>query len=216
MTDGASSPESDIARRLRDGFERIGAAMRAEHWARAGEAGLNPTQARALAFVAASPSGARVGAVAAHLGVTQPTATDSLAALTRKGLVGKTVDVADARAAALRATPLGEETAHGLAAAVTATDHALDTLTLAEKTALLDSVVKIIRALQNAGAISPQRLCATCDYFRPHAHQDAAAPHHCALVDAAFGAEALRLDCPEHVAAAPERAAEMWREFTRA
>jgi hypothetical protein len=95
-------------------------------------------------------------------------------------------------------------------------DRALATLSRAEQTALLGSVVKIIRALQTAGAIAPQRLCVSCSHFRPHAHAEAEAPYHCALTDSAFGAAALRLDCPEHVAAPPERQAEMWRVFAGA
>jgi hypothetical protein len=33
------------------------------------------------------------------------------------------------------------------------------------------------------------------------------APHHCAFVNAAFGAAALRLDCADHEEAGPEEAA---------
>jgi len=74
---------------------------------------------------------------------------------------------------------------------ITATERALETLSTREQTELLQLVIKTIRALQVSGAIAPQRMCVTCQYFRPNTHKDPHAPHHCAYVDAAFGAEGL-------------------------
>jgi hypothetical protein len=41
-------------------------------------------------------------------------------------------------------------------------------------------------------------MCVTCACFQPHRHAEAAAPHHCDFVDAAFGDAALRIDCVDH------------------
>ena len=92
-------------------------------------------------------------------------------------------------------------------------ERALETLPQEEQTELLRLIVKTIRALQVAGAIAPQRLCVTCKYFRPHAHENPSAPHHCDYVDAAFGVEALRLDCAEHEPAPAAQQESAWRSF---
>jgi DNA-binding MarR family transcriptional regulator len=205
-----------LSRRLREGLDRIGAAMRADQWGVAEEAGLTPTQLHALTFIAGrGERGMRLGAIADHLGVTQPTATDSIAALVRKGLVDKRADPGDRRALAIRITPAGADVVRAVGLAITATEKALDRLTPQEQSTLLELVIKTIRALQEAKAIPPQRLCVTCRHFRPYVHEDAELPHHCALVDAAFGGRHLRLDCGEHDAAAPEARDAAWRIFDR-
>jgi hypothetical protein len=68
-----------------------------------------------------------------------------------------------------------------------------------EQAALLRILVKMIRVLQDQGAIPVARMCASCRFFRPHAHPDPDRPHHCAFVDAPFGDRELRLECPDHV-----------------
>jgi len=212
----ATPSDPPLKRRLRDGLERISAAMRADRWAVAETAGLNPTQAHVLTFIAGrDEKGVRVRAIADHLGVAQPTATDSVAALIRKGLLKKSADIDDARAVAIRITPAGRDIVRGIGLAITSTERALETLSTREQTALLQLIIKTIRALQIAGAISPQRMCVTCRHFRPYAHDDARTPHHCAYVDAAFGAEALRLDCGEHDALTATDGEIVWKEYAR-
>jgi DNA-binding MarR family transcriptional regulator len=206
--DALSSP---LSRRLREGLERIGAAMRAERWGAA--EGLNPTQLDALAFVAGRETGVRLRAVAEHLGVSQPTATDSVAALVRKGFLTKTADPEDGRAVVLRATIAGRALSRDIDHSETAIDRALSSLPAEEQQTLLALVIKTIRALQEATAIPPQRLCVTCRHFRPYAHEDPELPHHCALVDAPFGGRHLRLDCPEQEEAPPAERDAAWSAF---
>ena len=66
------------------------------------------------------------------------------------------------------------------------------------------------------GSCAPAVHGATCTHFRPHAHADAACPHHCTFVDAAFGDANLRLDCGDHEPAPAEAAAALWRRFAAA
>lgn len=200
-----------LARKLRDGLERLGAALRADQWDALAQTPLNPTQAQILNFVARR-AGARVGAIAAALGVSQPTATDSIAALERKRLVARRAEPQDARATTVAATARGRALAKSVESRVGATERALASLDVGEQAQLLRLVIKLIRNLQREGAIAPQRMCVSCRHFRPYAHDDAAAPHHCAFVDAAFGDESLRLDCADHAAA--QDAEELWRQFS--
>ncbi|MGJ0509747.1 MAG: MarR family winged helix-turn-helix transcriptional regulator [Methylocystis sp.] len=213
MTCVASDPL--LTRRIRDGLDRICAVMRADQWAIAGTAGLNPTQTYVLTFIAGrAEKGVRVGAIAAQLGVSQPTATDSIAALVRKGLLTKTSDPQDARAVTMRITQAGCDIVRGIGLVITATERALETLSDREQTELLQLVIKTIRALQIAGALSPQRMCVTCRYFRPNVHNESKTPHHCDYVGAAFGAQSLRLDCSDHEALSPSDEAVLWRSYT--
>jgi DNA-binding MarR family transcriptional regulator len=211
------SPSQQLTRRLRDGLDRICVVMRADQWAIAGAVGLNPTQTHVLTFIAGrGEKGVRVGTIATQLGVTQPTATDSIASLVRKGFLTKAPDPEDTRAVIVRVTRVGRDIVRGIGLAITATERALETLSLREQTELLRLVIKTIRALQVAGAIAPQRMCVSCRYFRPNAHEDQRAPHHCAYVDAAFGAEGLRIDCDEHEALPEADRGAVWTRYVKA
>jgi DNA-binding MarR family transcriptional regulator len=207
---------SAISSRLRDGFDRVGSVLRAEHWSATTALGLNPTQANVLAFLAgriAEP--VRVKEIAVQLGVSQPTATDSIAALERKELVQKTVLAHDARSVGVRITSHGRKILKAIGMATSATEVSLAGLSQDEQTALLLLLIKLIRSLQMKGSIPVQRLCVTCKYFRPNFHSDAINPHHCAFVDGAFGERHLRLDCSDHESADPAAQAATWLAFNK-
>lgn len=197
------------------GLARIGTFLRAEQWRRAETATMTPTQAQILVQLTARGP-ARVTALAEEIAVTQPTASDAVAALVRKGHVEKRPDPADARATLLHPTPSGRSAAEAMAVWPDALLTAVDTLDPHEQAVFLKALTKMIRALQVEGAIPVQRMCATCRFFRPNVHDDPAAPHHCAFVDAAFGDAALRIDCGEHEAAPDAQAATAWRRFAAA
>lgn len=206
----ASRPAPSLTRRLLDGFERVAAVLRADRRGAAGTTRLSPAQARILSYLS-SRGGASVGEVAAELGVRQPTATGSLASLEKKGLVERHADGKDRRVSALSPTPRGHELTAAIDARSGAVERALSELDANEQAQLLGLIVRLIRNLQLEGAIPPQRMCVTCAYFRPYAHADAANPHHCAFVDAAFGGGGLRLDCGDHQEA--ENRKEIWMKF---
>lgn len=197
------------------GLARIGLFLRAYAWRQADTIGLTPTQAQILVhLVRRGP--ARVGTLADALAVTQPTASDAVAALARKGHVEKRPDPDDGRAARFHAGATARRTVAEMEVWPDALLEAADTLDEAEQGALLNALTRIIRALQVQGAIPVQRMCATCQYFRPNRYPDAAKPHHCAFVDAAFGSTALRLDCSEHVEADAATQRETWARFIQA
>lgn len=203
-----------LPNRLRDGFERVAAVLRADQWTSANALGLNPTQAHVLALLAGRERGGlRVKDIAAHLGVSPPSATDSITALARKGLVRKASEVGDARAVDVHITPEGRALLQAIGMAASATSTALTTLDEAEQAQLLRLLIKLVRSLQIAGAMPVQRLCVTCKHFRPNAHSGALNPHHCAFVNAAFGDRHLRLDCGEHEPADPAAQTAIWTAF---
>lgn len=195
------------------GLSRIGMLLRSEGWRQAEATGLTPTQSQILAhLVARGP--ARIGAIAAEIAVTQPTTSDAVAALVRKGYVEKRPDPADARAAQLHSTDAGTRLAGQLAVWPDALLAAVDMLDDSERAAFLKGLTKMIGALQMRGAIPIQRMCVSCTHFRPNVHSDAARPHHCAFVDAAFGDASLRLDCGDHEEADASARLESWACIT--
>lgn len=184
-----------LSDQLSFGLARLAALARQDDW-RAGEAeGLTPTQADILRVLLQRPEGMRVGAVAAHLAVRQPTASDAVTALERKGLVKKHADPEDGRAQVLRATRSGRALATrwplsfgGVVEAMTPEDQAR----------LHGIVMRTIERLQQQGAISPLRMCFACRYFQPNAHRGKARPHHCGFIDAPLGEADLRADCSDY------------------
>jgi DNA-binding MarR family transcriptional regulator len=197
--------------RLMDGLDRFASAMRADIRRSVASRGLNPAQDAILRLLLARPAGLRVRDLAGHLGVRQPTVTDSVIALERKGLVRRQSDPADARATIVKVT--SDAVAQPAAAVPSLAAAALADLTEVEQVSLLKMLIKLIRSLQLRQAIPPQRLCVTCKYFRPNVHPGAAEPHHCAFVDAPFGNRALRLDCAEHEQARAPEMARNWNAF---
>jgi DNA-binding MarR family transcriptional regulator len=187
-----------LSARVADGLARLAAVARQLDWQEAEPAGLSPTQADILRFVAQRPEGVRLTAAAAHAGVSKPTASDAVAALQRKGLVRKHADRRDARAVSLRATPKGEHVARAWPPSFAPV---IDGLSPEEQARLLGLVVKMIRQLQLQGLIAPQRTCVSCRHFRENVAPRAATPHFCAFVGAAMADRHLRVDCPEHEAA---------------
>jgi DNA-binding MarR family transcriptional regulator len=204
-----------LTTRVREGFDRIAHVQRADLWAAAGEVGLNPTQAQVLGLLARRPGGLRQKEIAVHLAISGPSIADTVAALLRKALVSRVPDPSDARAAIVRTTAKGLSLGNRIAEYSSQLDDALASLPQAAQEQLLVTQVSIIRHLQEAGSIPLQRMCLSCRHFRPHAHQHAAKPHHCAFVDAAIGDRDLRLDCGEHEAADPVVQAATWMAFVK-
>ena len=96
------------------GLAKIGTFLRSQQWRQAEASALTPTQAQILIhLVARGPE--RVTVVADEIAVTQPTASDAVGALVRKGHVTKKPDPEDARAIRLHPTAKGRGAAKELA-----------------------------------------------------------------------------------------------------
>lgn len=188
--------------RIASGFGQIAAFMRMVGWREAEPIGLTPTQTACLSLLSGRGA-SRVTALARLLGVTQPTASDAIAALERKGLVARRPDPGDGRATSIGLTEAGARVVRQTGQPPAALARAIGALEPGERAGLQRALSKTILSLQQQGAIEPQRLCLTCRFFRPFVHSDAEKPHHCAFVDAAFGDASLRVDCGDHEEAGP-------------
>jgi DNA-binding MarR family transcriptional regulator len=198
--------------RIREGLSRMAMIARVDEWQRAKTLGLNPTQLAILTLLEGRRLGMSVKDVAAHLGVSQPTATDSINALERKQLVEKRASLTDKRGVDVHITPQGLTTLQSDAERNLA-QTAVASLDGGEQQDLLVSLIKMIRHLQEQNAIPVQRMCVTCRFFGPFAYPNSERPHHCHLVDSAFGQHELRVDCREHEQADPASRAATWEAF---
>jgi DNA-binding MarR family transcriptional regulator len=198
------------------GLAKIGLVLRHHAWQERAESGLTPTQAQILAHLQARGDALTVGDLAAELGVSSPTISDSLSALVAKGLARKGPSPRHPRATAVHLTAAGRRSARRATAWPDALLAAVDVLDSHEQGVLLRALTKMIRELQERGEIPAARMCAGCRFFRPNAHDDRARPHHCAFVDAPFGDGELRLDCADHEPLPAAEAAALWAAFDRA
>lgn len=197
-------PPLSINHRIREGLARLATVQRVDDWNRAKVSGLNPTQLAILTLLEGrGANGLGVKEIAAHLGVSQPTATDSIQALERKGYLAKRPGETDRRAVRVALTSAGNEALSAADITEDLAEKAIASLDAQEQEDLLLMLIKMIRHLQEAEAIPVQRMCVTCRHFAPFAHADAARPHHCNFVDAAFGQRDLRIDCRDHEEADP-------------
>jgi DNA-binding MarR family transcriptional regulator len=208
--------QRDPAERIATGLHKIGLVLRHGAWREHGRSGLTPTQAQLLALLAASDGPRRLASLAAELGVTAATASDSLSALERKRLVEKRRAAGDGRALAARPTSAGRRLARQLALWPDFLVGAVEELDADERATFQRALVKMIRSLQVQRKIPLARMCVGCSFFRPYAHANEREPHHCAYVDAPFGDAALRIDCADHVPLQPEEADALWSDFLAA
>lgn len=198
--------------RIREGLSRLATVLRADEWGRAKAVGLNPTQLAILDLLQARPDGLSVKEIAAHLGVSQPSATDSINALEKKGHVEKRPGMADGRSVNVHLSAEGVAVLRQ-SASDSFTREAVASLDDEEQQELLVVFVKMIRHLQEKNAIPVQRMCVSCKHFAPFVHADGEHPHHCHFVNASFGQRDLRVDCRDHEQADPSFRAATWEAF---
>lgn len=198
--------------RIREGLARIATIMRVDEWNRAKTLGLNPTQLAILTALDGRVSGLGVKDVAAHLGISQPTATDSLNSLEKKALVERRASAEDRRAVRIHLTASGAEILQSHNQDSLA-ERAVGALAGCEQEDLLLLLITMIRELQEQNKIPEQRMCVTCRYFAPFEHSNPSHPHHCRFVDAAFGQSELRIDCRDQLPSDTQKRAADWEKF---
>lgn len=175
---------------------------------------LTPTQRRILDLIASRRESLTLSALARELGVTPATASDSVGALESKGLVQKRRSDVDGRALALMLTSEGQSSVTALAALPDPLQEAFGALTAAEQEIFYRSAIKMIRGLQESGALPVSRMCVRCTHFEPFKAPGTAHPHHCHLAGSPLADRHLRLECPEQQAGDEEAQSLLWERFS--
>lgn len=139
----------------------------------------------------------RVGDLAGELDVSQPTVSDAVATLAKRGLIARERDPDDLRSTLIRLTDEGVDLAADLSSEIGPILTARSG-TASERATTLRVLLGEIGRLQHAGVITVNRSCLTCRHYQPSTGRSAA---RCLLLGAALRDRDLRVDCAEHQAA---------------
>ncbi|HYM37452.1 MAG TPA: MarR family winged helix-turn-helix transcriptional regulator [Nitrospiraceae bacterium] len=203
-----------LSHRLASALSKVSVSLKRRLWRDASATRISPLQSQVLAFLRTRPAhGATVTDITRMLAVTMPTASDVIAVLVKRGLLRKIRTQKDGRVFNVMLTARGRRRAEQVMGWPDFLLWAAELLPIEEQESLLRTLIKLIRSIQERGEIPVAKMCVTCTHFRPHVYEDAQRPHHCALVDAPFGDQLLRIDCPEQVPASPEQQERQWQAF---
>jgi DNA-binding MarR family transcriptional regulator len=188
MTDNQST-----AQRISDLIDRLGRLVRSQEQAD----GLNPAQWEALRFLARANRFSRSpGALAEFLGSTKGTASQTVQALERKGLLRREREAADKRAIRLTLTPTGQ--AHLRRDPLQAFSDAAATLATQAQNDLSAGLEAFLGHMQRRNGRRPFGQCSRCRFFRCQgAAGQSGGPHRCALLDAVLSDADGALICIE-------------------
>ena len=189
------------------GLEQLAALERAQSWRQDGTPALPPAHSAVLRMLEGARAGLRAGAVAARLGVSPASVSDTLATLESKGWIERRPDPADGRATRVRLSRSGRRLAERLRSPLHGIGALLEALGEADLGALLRATQLLVHEAQKQGLATGVRTCLGCRHFRPYAANAPDKPHFCAFIGQPFGDAELRTDCPEQEPAPEAEAA---------
>ena len=207
------APTSTLPQNLAGALRRLAQLAHTKSWDQWAVQLLTPTQRKILELLVRRGESLSLSAVARELGVTAATACDSVSALENKGLVRKQRSTTDGRALALVLTDQGQQSATQLAALPDPLKGAFDVLADEEQEQLYRLSIKMIRGLQEAGAMPSSRMCVRCKFFDPFRYSGSATPHHCHRMAMPFAERQLQLDCSVFEAGDAAAQAQLWERF---
>jgi DNA-binding MarR family transcriptional regulator len=208
------TPTSTLPQALAGAMRRLAQLAHTSSWDQWAVQRLTPTQRKILQLLGSrGGESLSLSAVARELGVTAATACDSVSALENKRLVCKQRSVTDGRALALVLTEEGQQAASQLAALPDPLFGAFDALAKSEQETLYRLSIKMIRGLQETGALPASRMCVRCKFFDPFRYQGSATPHHCHRAQKPFADRELRIDCAVFEAGDAAKQASLWQRF---
>lgn len=188
------TPAPGVPGKIVAAVDRIARGVRAHRQAIAGGAGLTVLQAELLRTLAdGQPPPAFAGPLATELGVSQPTVSDSLAALERKGYVARTETPDDRRRSTFVLTEAGAVLAAELAGSEGALLAAVARMPDPDQARALRVLLDLIGGLLDSGVLAVARTCPTCRFF-----DETPTGPRCTLLQAALAPGDLRVNCPEH------------------
>lgn len=189
-----SAAEPAVAGKVVAAVDRIARGVRAHRQAIASRAGITVLQGELLRLLAdGPPPPAFAGPLAAELGVSQPTVSDGLSALERKGHIARTENPSDRRRTTFVLTDAGAL----LAAELAGSDHALraavSRMPDRDQEQALRVLLDLMGGLLDSGVLTVARTCPTCRFLA----ESPAGPL-CTLLEVVLAPGDLRVNCPEH------------------
>lgn len=186
-----------LDRKLLAAVERLARGIRVARQEIATDHNLSLLQLQVLEELHAG-GGRRIGEIAAELYVTQPTVSDAIATLEKKGIIERSPDPADGRAVVVTTTPRGAHLAKAVAKELAPLMDDRRSTSDREQASALHVILEEIRRLQDNGMISVNRSCLSCHHHRPPMDGSAG---HCLLLDQELFDRDLRVSCPDHQSA---------------
>ena len=190
---GPMNGDADLDRKVLAAVERLGRALRAARQHLATRHELSLLGLSVVETLADGPT-RRVGDLAAELDVSQPTVSDAVTTLDKRGLIARDRDPDDLRSTLVTLTRDGAAVAAAIATELRPILAARSGST-AERATTLRVLLGEIARLQHAGIITVNRSCLTCRHYQPPGTRTRA---RCLLLDTTLRDHDLRVDCPEH------------------
>lgn len=192
------SHQQDVSGKITVGLERISEAFRVLLWEHGKTTGLSPIQIQILIFVHYHADDlCGVSFLAKEFNMAKPTISDAVKSLEKKGLLIKAPGGSDARSHILQLTPSGKRSVKKVERFADPIKENVAQLNSFDQDKMLESIVKLIFNLNQAGIITIQRTCYACKFY-----QKKQGSHYCNLMQTVLKKSDLRLDCPEFVSKA--------------
>jgi DNA-binding MarR family transcriptional regulator len=180
-------------------LDRIGEVLQVLARRTAESHDLSATQLRILVrLYAGSPPVANTSALAREFELSDPTVSDAVGVLRRKGLIDRVQDQIDRRHYHLRLTHAGRELARSVSRWTAPAEVMTAGLERADGEQLLVTLLDVLGRMCAAGLVDVTRACTTCRHFERDPRATQAAPYRCNLFDYAMTPSDLRVDCVEH------------------
>ncbi len=175
-------------------LERISEAFRVLLWKESKENALSPIQIQLLIFLMFHDQDkCKVSYLASEFNMTKATISDSVKVLLTKKLVNKLPDLNDTRSFTLSLSPKGRQIAEKASVFSSQIEEPIEKLSIGQKQAMLNGLLKLIHDLNKSGVITLQRMCFNCANY-----QSEKGIHYCKLLKAELAESEIRVDCPEH------------------
>lgn len=175
-------------------LEKISQAFRVLLWNESKEFSLSPIQVQILIFLLYHNQKKRkVSYLAEEFNISKATVSDTIKTLEQKQLIAKETQPSDSRSYTISLTEKGKQLAEQTSVFAHHIKEPIDSLEPHAQENLLESLLGVIRHLNQKGIISVQRMCQNCRFY---SHQDNT--HFCNLLSQSIQTPQLRIDCPEH------------------
>jgi DNA-binding MarR family transcriptional regulator len=175
-------------------LERLSEGFRVLLWNEAKVLNISPIQIQVLIFLKFhTAEKCKVSYLAQEFNMTKATISDAVKSLLEKGLIEKITNASDTRSYEIHLSDTGQKAVHQAALFANPFLQSFDTLTSEQKAVLLDSLLQMIHRLHQAGIITIQRMCQTCQFLQKNGNE-----YYCNLLNKPLAQTEFRLDCPEH------------------